>query len=97
MVGEILGRDQVKYNFVKMDNKRAFDVAGPDTHPPGIVAEEAIAPHMLKDEKLYWQVASLFDANGWNGKSMVGITDVNWRERLSILDKLGEQENQADV
>jgi len=92
MVGEVLGREQLKYDFVKLDNKRAFDVAGPDTHPPGVVAEEAVAPHMLKDDGLYQQVASLFGESGWNGKSMVGITDVNWRERLSIL---GAQENQA--
>lgn len=92
MVGEVLGREQLKYDFVKLDNKRAFDVAGPDTHPPGVVAEEAVAPHMLKDDGLYQQVASLFGESGWNGKSMVGIMDVNWRERLSIL---GAQENQA--
>ncbi len=88
----MLGRENVKYDFVKLDNKRAFDVAGPNTHQHGVVAEEAVAPHMLKDDGLYRQVASLFGESGWNGKSMVGITDVNWRERLSIL---GAQENQA--
>ena len=95
MVGELLGREQVKYEFVKLDKKRAFDVAGPDTHPPGTVGKEAIAPHMLKDDKLYRQVASLFDESGWNGKSMVGITDTNWKGRLNIVDRSGKEENQA--
>jgi len=38
---------------VKLDNKRVFDVAGPNTHLPGIIRKEAITPHILKDNKLY--------------------------------------------
>lgn len=66
MIGELLGRGKIKYDFVVLDDKRAFDFTDPNTHQAVAVTKDAIAPHMLKDDSLYRQVATLFNEDGFD-------------------------------
>ena len=79
LIGQMLYNASIEYDFVKLGTKTAFDVAGVDKDAAGIVTEIALAPHKLKSDELYKQVAGLFDKEGWNGKNMTGITDFEGR------------------
>ncbi|ODQ50385.1 hypothetical protein SAICODRAFT_9933 [Saitoella complicata NRRL Y-17804] len=67
--GRLLYEANVEHNFVGLDQRRFFDYNPEVDGEQGWehkVFEGAICPHMLKDDAVYLNVASLFERDGTN-------------------------------
>ncbi|KAM0798426.1 hypothetical protein BDR22DRAFT_974669 [Usnea florida] len=73
LIGRLLYDGGIEYEFVTLDDTRAFDVTA-DLHRVGMEREDlgrmdgrAINPHKMKDDELYLRVAGLFGREGFVG------------------------------
>ncbi|BFZ64844.1 hypothetical protein YB2330_005997 [Saitoella coloradoensis] len=67
--GRLLYEANVEHDFVRLDKRRFFDYNPEVDDEQGWehkVLEGAICPHMLKDDAVYLNVASLFERDGTN-------------------------------
>ena len=73
MVGRLLYDDGAEYEFVTLDDTRAFDVTerldrvGMGGEDLGRMDGRALNPHKMKDDRLYLRVARLFGREGFVG------------------------------
>ena len=73
LVGRLLHDAGAAYEFVELDDTRAFDVTddlsrlSKEQQDIGPMTGAAINPHKMKDDEMYLRVAGLFDKDGFVG------------------------------
>lgn len=75
LIGRLLYDAQASFDFVELDDTRAFDVSdngslgrlGKDGAELGPMDEGALNPHKMKDDEMYLRVAGLFGREGFVG------------------------------
>ena len=75
MTGRLLYEAQARFEFVELDERRAFDISEDGTGRLGLehqllgkIDEEAINPHKMMDDEMYLKVAGFFGKEGFVGE-----------------------------
>jgi hypothetical protein len=67
----------IKYDFVQLEEDRAFEFRGPN-HGPGDIPYNAIRIHELKYEEIYLMIAGCFNKDGVNKTYIDEMRALNW-------------------
>ena len=86
LLGVHIYSKQLDVDFVHLGTDTMFDVSLQGARHPARITKDAILAHMLKDDKVYLEVATLFDENGYNGKHFEGLTAIDDEEESDDRD-----------
>ena len=68
MIADLLVQDGYKFDYIKLDDDRAFDVVA-----MGNVSDKSINVHRMKKDEEYLWVAAMFDESGFQGLVRDGV------------------------
>lgn len=79
LIGQLLYEAEARFEFVELDDSRAFDVThnltrlSQEKKDLGPINSAAINPHKMKADETYLRVAQLFGKDGFVGSDAVGV------------------------
>ena len=84
-LGKMLHDAPEDYDFVNLDEKRAFDVVR-----EGMVTKASILPHKMKKDEEYMWVAAMFNKKGFRGNK---LGNINIEDKIREFASEGQQPN----